>query len=264
MVLLRTSLGVGLALMLFFLPFTVLFDGLGLSRVSHYFDVYHGSLSWAHYRVTFQPQGTGQRPAPDSWTNTLRYGFNLAHHAALDARLLQTDVALAEAGPLLYDTTAFPRGFSPDSVYYAWMGVRGNYLSYPFGARPVAVVLAYRAAAAPAAAPSYPPQPQWSRPLRLYAWVSLTLMLWFGAAAMAVASLPEYRRPADRLAALLLVLVFGAARGYVDWFDYHTGEEWPIFGPLLTLLLLAGYVYQLFQPESSEEAPAAETEAQLP
>ncbi|GAA4368458.1 hypothetical protein GCM10023185_41220 [Hymenobacter saemangeumensis] len=71
------SLGVGLILLLLLtLPVELLFNGLGLSRVSNYFDHYQGSMSWAHYRVAFRPQGTGQQPAPDLWFPNWRYGFN--------------------------------------------------------------------------------------------------------------------------------------------------------------------------------------------
>lgn len=122
---------------------------------------------------------------------------------------------------LLYDTIRFRTGFSPTSVYDAWMGLRGNYLTYALGMPPGALVF-YPAAAGPTTAPSSP-QPHWAWPLRFYAWVSRTLPWWFFAASAAVLGIPAYRRPTDRLAVLALVHV--AARRYVDWFDYHDGRN---------------------------------------
>ena len=261
MLLLRYSLKWGLAFMLIMLSVTALFDGLGLTRVRSHYNQYFGSMAWVHYRVTFRPQGLGRQPAPAGNFPILRYGFNLAHHAALRAELLQTDVPLAEVGPLLYDTTRYAHGFSPDSVYAAWVGLRAHYLTFPFGVRPAAVILNYQAVAAPANAPHYPTQPHWRRPLLLYAWASLTLALWFGAAIIALVMLPDYRTFSSRLIPLLLIVLYASARGYVDWLDYTTGQEWPLFGPLAVLLLLAAYAYQLRQPAevaaSVSTAPAS-------
>ena len=127
MPLLRNALAWGLALMVFMWLTTALFDGLGLTRSAHHYDTYFGSLSWLQYRVTFRPVGAGRQPAPTGFAPTLRYGFNLAHHVALRADLLQTDVPPADVAPLLYDTLRYPGGFSPDSVYAAWVGVRGHF-----------------------------------------------------------------------------------------------------------------------------------------
>lgn len=258
MFLLRYSLTWGLALMLLLLSVTALFDGLGLTRVSSHYNHYDGSMSWVQYRVTFRPQGSGQQPAPAGHFPTLRYGFNLEHHVAVRAELLQTDVPLAEVGPLLYDTTRYAHGFSPDSVYAAWVGLRAHYLTFPFGVRPAAVIRSYQAVAAPANAPHYPAQPHWRRPLLLYAWASLTLVLWFGAAIIALLMLPDYRTRSSRLAPLLLIGLYASARGYVDWLDYTTGKEWPLFGPLAVLLLLGVYAYQLRQPAEVAASVRAE------
>jgi len=56
----------------------------------------------------------------------------------------------------------------------------------------------------------------------------------------------------------VLLLLHVAARRYVDWFDHHNGRDQGIFGSLLTLILLGGSGYQLFQPEPTEETEAAE------
>ena len=252
MLLLRMSFRWGLALMLLMGMITAVFDGLGISRASDHYDTYYGSLSWARYQVTFRPVGAGWQPASLGFAPTLRYGFSLAHHVALRANILQTEVPLSEVGPLFYDTTRFPGRFSPDTVYAAWLGVRGHFLSSAFGTRPAAVVLSCRAVAAPAATPAYSPRPQLLPALRLYAWVSLTLALWFGAAAAALLLLPDFHDVGSRVVALGLVLLYAAGRGYVDWLDYHTGQEFPIFGPLLALLLLLAYAYQVRQPAATE------------
>ena len=252
MSLLRNTLPWGLALMVFMWLATAFFDGLGLTRSAHHYDTYFGSLSWLQYRVTFRPVGAGRQPALTGFAPTLRYGFNLAHHVVLRADLLQTDVPPGQVAPLLYDTLRYPSGFSPDSVYAAWVGVRGHFLTFPFGVRPVAVVRSYQAVAAPATPPHYPPQPRLLWPLRLYAWVSLLLVGWFAAACAALVLLPDFRDTGSRVATLGLILLFAASRGYVDWLDYHTGREWPIFGPLGILLLLGAYVYQLRQPAPAD------------
>ncbi len=247
------ALGISLVLNLIILPITLLFDGLGLSRIHRYWENYHGSMSWATYRVTLRPLSARPVPAPDHWLPVLRYGFNLESRVGLRTQVLQSEIPAADLGTVLYDTTNFAP-FSPDSVYYAWVGLRGNHLSFPFGARPVFVITNYQAApAAGASVPDWPVQGQWRRPLVVYAWAALTTWLWLLAAAIAVSALPDYRRLADRLGALGLVMVFGAAAGYVDWLDYTTGDEWPIFWPLVLLALLAGYGYQLQQPPESEE-----------
>ncbi|MDQ2771381.1 MAG: hypothetical protein M3Y54_12895 [Bacteroidota bacterium] len=256
MSLLRQSLPWGLSLMVFLWVITAVFDGL-TSSTSH-FDTYYGSLSWQQYRVTFRPIGTGRQPAPTGFASTLRYGFNLADHAALRANLLQTDVPPAEVAPLLYNTLRYPRGFSSDSVYAAWVGVRGHFLTYAFGARPAAVVRSYQAVAAPATPPHYPPQPRLLWPLRLYAWVSLLLMGWLGAAIMALMLLADFRDAGSRLATLGLILAYAASQGYVDWLDYQTGQESPIFGPLGILLLLLAYGYILRLPASNDEAASTD------
>jgi len=126
MQLIQKSLGTGLIFLLITLSVEFIFNGLGITKLFHYFDKYNGSMSWPHYRITFRPVGSGQQPAPDPWFPTLRYGFNLTNHAALRAELLQTEVPLTKGGQLLYDTTRFRTGFSPDSVYDAWVGLRGN------------------------------------------------------------------------------------------------------------------------------------------
>ena len=251
MSLLRNTLPWGLALMVFMWLSTAVSDGFELTRSAHHYDAYFGSLSWLQYRVTFRPVGSGRQPAPTGLAPTLRYGFNLVHHVALRADLLQTDVPTSYIAPLLYDTLRYPRGFSPDSVYAARVGVRGHFLTFPFGARPAAVVRSYQAVAAPARPPHYPPQPQLLWPLRLYAWVSLLLVGWFGTAGAALILLPDFRDTGSRVATLGLILLFAASRGYVDWLDYHTGQEGPIFGPLAVLLLLGAFVYQLRRPASA-------------
>ena len=251
MSLLRNTLPWGLALMVFMWLITVFFEGLGLTRSANHYDAYYGSLSWQRYRVTFRPIGAGRQPAPTGFAPTLRYGFNLAHHVALRADLLQTDVPPADVAPLLYDTLRYPHGFSPDSVYAAWVSIRGHFLTFPFGVRPAAVVRGYGAWAAPATAPHYPSQPRLLWPLRLYAWVSLLLVLWFASAGAALVLLPDFRDAGSRVAALGLILLYAASQGYVDWLDYQTGQEWPIFGPLGILVLLGAYGYQLRQPAAS-------------
>ncbi|MDQ2771383.1 MAG: hypothetical protein M3Y54_12905 [Bacteroidota bacterium] len=251
MSLLRKTLPWGLALMVFTWLTTALVDGFGLASSADHYDMYYGSLAWQQYRVTFRPIGTGRQPAPTGFAPKLRYGFYLTHCVALHADLLQTDAPPADIAPLLYDTLRYPRGFSPDSVYGAWVSVRGHFLTFPFGARPAAVVRSYRAWAAPATPPHYPPQPRLLWPLRLYAWVSLLLMGWLGAAGAALILLPNFRDAGSRLATLALILAFAASRGYVDWLNYQTGGEWPTFGPLVIVLLLGAYGYQLRRPAST-------------
>ena len=164
--------------------------------------------------------------------------------------------SLADTGPLLYDTTRFAR-FSPDSVYYAWVGLRGNAYSFVLGARPAFVVLQYRAAAAPASVPAYPVQADWRSKWQLYAWASLSLWVTFSLALASLYAMSESRTPAARAVALLALLLFAAAAGYVDWYDYTTGDDWPIMKPLLVLGLLAGYLAEVFgvpEPGPADEA----------
>lgn len=255
MKLLVVALPVGFGFGLLLLVMSFLFDGLGFSRIYGYWDHYNGSMSWAAYRVTLRPQGQG--PAPDRTFPTLHYGFNLTDHVTLKAQLLQSEVPVPDMGPLLYDTTHFA-SFSPDSVYYAWVGLRANYFSFALGARPAFAVTTYQAAAAPASVPDYPVQTNWRGPLRLYAWVALSLEIVFMVAMVGLILLDDYPAAADRLLALVLVLVYAAAAGYVDWLDYQTSGHWPILKPLLVVGLLVGYVVQLRASLTKASAPAAE------
>ena len=254
--LLRDALASALLFSILLFPLDFLFDGLGISRFSSYRDAYHGSMAWMQYRVTLRPLPAPPRSAPDHTFTTLRYGFNLAHHAELPAQLLQAEIPAADLGPVLYDTTQFVR-FSPDSLYYAWVGLRSNHYAFAVGARPVFVVQSYRAVLAPASVPNYPVQTAWRQPLRYYAWLCLTATFWFVAAGVAVLRVPRYTGLADRLAGFGLVLAFGLAVGYVDWLDYTSGDEWPIFTPFVALALLLAYGYQLRQPLESDDEEAA-------
>ena len=258
------ALGYSLGLNLIMLPFVLFFDGLGISRIHKYWEDYNGSMSWATYLVTLRPLSARPVPAPDHWFPVLRSGFNLENHVGLRAQVLQSEVPAADLGTVLYDTTSFPR-FSPDSVYYAWVGMRGNCLSFPFGTRPVFVITNYGAvAAAGADVPDWPVQVHWRRPLTLYAWAALTTWLWLLAAIIAVLALHNLRSLSERLEVLGLVAVFGAAVGYVDWHDYTTGGKWSIFWPLVLLVLLVGYGYQLRRPPDSEdEAEEASEEEEI-
>lgn len=247
-----TCFAFGLVFGLFLLFFNFLFDGLGFSRVSHYWEDYHGSMSWSAYRITLRPQG--QAPPPDLTFPTLRYGFDLTNHVQLKAQLLQSEIPLADTGPLFYDTTRFAR-FSPDSVYYAWVGLRGNAFSFAMGAQPGFVILrGYQAAAAASATvPAYPVQTDWRTKWQRYAWARLSLNAVFFIAVFSIASMENERTLVWSLWALFSVLLFAAVAGYVDWYDYTTGDDWPIVKPILLLLLLVFYVMALFNP-----APAAE------
>lgn len=248
---------IGFGVGLFTLSFDFLFDGLGLTRVN-YWENYHGSMSWPAYRVTFRPQGTA--PAPDLTFPTLRYGFNPTDHVVLKAQLLQSELPTADTGPILYDTTRYAR-FSPDSVYYAWIGLRGNAFSFALGSRPGFVVLSYQAAAAPADIPNYPVQTDWRHQWQLYAWASLSLQILFMMALAGLYAIGEESTGLSRTVALLLILLFTTAAAYVDWYDYTTGGDWPIMKPLLVLALLAGHFIEVFSPASSaetEESPAVE------
>lgn len=245
-----------------------LYDAVGLRHLGTSFEDYHGDLSWAQYRVAFRPLPPGVAPrhpvdalvsGPDPLHTTftvIRYGLSLTHHVPLRrADVLQSEIPLPDLTPVLYDTTRFG-GFSPDSVYFAWVGLRGSYHTFPFGTRPVFVLRSYRAAAAPAEVPAYAVQTDWAQPWRLYAWAALLLQPLFILAAAVLLVLPAYRRPADRLLVLLLLLPFGAAAAYVDWCDYQTDGEWPIFKLLLGLGLLVGYGYQLRAAPPAPEAPS--------
>ena len=244
---------------LFLLTYNFVMDGLGFSRATDYWEDYHGSMSWPAYRVTFRPQGIA--PAPDLTFPTLRYGFDLTHHVVLKTRLLQSELPTADTGPILYDTTRFAR-FSPDSVYYAWVGMRSNAFSFAMGSRPGFVVQNYRAVAPPVDIPSSPGQTDWRLKWQLYAWASLGLHVLFFMALAGLYAFGEERTGQTRAAALLLILLYAAAVAYVDWYDYATTDDWPIMKPLLVLALLAGYFFELFGPADlveTQEIPAAET-----
>lgn len=245
----------GLGCGLFFLFCNFLFNGLGVfSRVSSRWDRYRGGMSWSVYHVTLRPQG--QAPASELPFATLRYGFTLAHHVQLKAQLLQSEIPLADMGPLLYDTTRFAR-FSPDSVYYAWVGLRGNAFSFAVGAKPAFVVLKYSAvAAAGADVPSHPVHHDWRGKWQLYAWAALSLEITFMLAAVGIHAMAEERTRATRAVALLYLLLFAAAGGYVDWCDYTTGDDWSVMTLILALGMLITYVFEVISPESEpEETP---------
>ena len=247
-----TCLVVGLVIGLFLLIFSFLIDGLGFSRVSDYWEHYHGSMSWPAYRITLRPQG--QAPAPDLTFPTLHYGFDLTDHVQLKAQLLQSEIPLADTSPLFYDTTRVAR-FSPDSVYYAWVGLRGNAFSFAVGAQPGFVILSYRVApAATATVPAYPVQTDWRTKWQLYAWACLSLQAAFAVALLTINSMETERTLVSRVGALFFVLLFAAVAGYVDWYDYTTGDDWPIVKPILALLLLLGYVAVLVSPSPPAEA----------
>ena len=241
----------GLGIGLFLLFFDFLYDGLGFSRISDHWEDYHGSMSWPAYRITLRPQG--QAPKPDLNFPTLQYGFDLTNHVQLKAQLLQSEIPLADTGPLFYDTTRVAR-FSPDSVYYAWVGLRGNAFSFAMGARPGFVILSYQAAPpATVTVPAYPVQTDWRTKWQLYAWACLSMEVAFVIALFSIYSMESERTLISRLGALFFVLLFAAVTGYVDWYDYTTGDDWPIVKPILLLLLLVGYVAVLVSP-----APAVE------
>jgi len=252
-------LGIGLGFGLFFLFFNFLFDGLGFSRVSHYWEHYHGSMSWPAYRITLRPQGVAPAPAPSF--PTLHYGFDLTDHVALKAQLLQSEIPAADMQPVLYDTTAFAR-FSPDSVYYAWVGLRGNAFSFALGGQPAFVVLSYRAAAAAGAhIPSYPVQQDWRGRWQLYAWAVLSLQLTFWLTLAGLYALSEERSILAGLLALVSLLLYIAGAAYVDWFDYSTGDEWPIMKPILAIGLICWFAAEVFGSDSKPEAEGEATAA---
>ena len=247
MLLMRSALQKGLAFMLIFFLVGLLVSWLRPMYLPRYFNRYSGALSWMEYRVVFRPQQSGHQAISSTGAPVLRYGFNLRHYAALRAEVLQTEVPLAEIAPLIYDTVGGTR-FSPDSIYYATVGVRGSYLTFPFGARPAAEILSYTVAAAPATVPAYPPRRHWRGPLLLYSLACLTAVLWLGAFVVALIELPESRGISERLATLVLLLLFAGTLGYIDWLDYPHDQEWPVMEPVACCLLLAAYVYQLRQP----------------
>lgn len=240
---------------MFLLLIDFLFNGLGFSWVSDHWNEYQGSMSWASYRVTLQPQGTA--PAPTPYFPNLRYGFTLANQAQLKARVLQAEIPVADLSPVLYDTTRFRR-FSPDSVYYAWVGMRGNVFSFALGAKPAFVVLQYRAVAASGASiPSYPVQHNWHSQWMLYAWAALGLGIAFGVAMNSLNDMSETPGSAMRMAAMLALLVLAADVGYVTWCDYHTNGEWYTnkllwaFGIFITALI----DFLGSKPDPDETAP---------
>ena len=215
-------------------------------------DTYYDSMPPVQYRVTLRPLPRPPAPAPHPTFTTLRYGFNLAHHVELPTAVLQAEIPAADLGPVLYDTTQFAR-FSPDSLYYAWVGLRGNFMGFAFGARPVFVVQSYRAVLAPASVPSYPVQTGWRGQLLLYAWCCLTVLFWLVAAGAAVLRVPVHAGRADRLAGFGLIMGYAAVVAYIDWADYTTTGEWPIATPVAVLALLLAYRYQLRQPPESDD-----------
>ena len=261
MALFRHCLVSALLASIFLVPILLYFEGGGHGHFTSYNDTYHGSMAPVQYRVALRPLPQPPAPAPAPTFATLRYGFNLAHHAGLPARVLESEIPAADLGLVLYDTTQFAR-FSPDSVYYAWVGLRGNCIGFALGARPAFVVERYQAVpAATTAVPHYAVQTGWHRPLLLYAWCCLTASFWLVAAGTAVLRVPMYAGRADRLAGFGLVLLFCLAVGYIAWVDYRTLGDWPIFTPFVALALLLTYGYQIRQPPESEDDDAEEAGA---
>ena len=190
MALLRYSLVNALLASIFLVPILLYFEGGGRGHFTGYNDTYHGSMAPVQYRVTLRPLPRPPAPAPAHRFTTLRYGFNLNNHTELPARVLQSEIPAADLGAILYDTTQFAR-LSPDSLYSAWVGLRGNCIGFALGARPAFVLQSYRAVLAPAAVPHYPVQTDWHWPLLLYAWCCLTGSFWLVAAGTAVLRLPQ-------------------------------------------------------------------------
>lgn len=226
---------------------TFITEALGLSRISDYFETYNGSMSYKYYKLTFRPIAV--EPVNDINFPNLKYGYELDNNKKLKVNILQTEIPFQNIEHIFYNTNNVHAAFSPDSIYLAWVGIRGNYFSFPFRDKygfQITQVSAY--VGADEEVSIYPTlEPNWANGLKIYAWISIFLETLFIMALVSILNMDEPNRYA-RFFPILFIILFGAAGLYVDYMDYEA-MGWPIFRPILILLLIGWYLYELFRPK---------------
>ncbi|SFB94015.1 hypothetical protein SAMN05421780_10239 [Flexibacter flexilis DSM 6793] len=244
----------GLLLGIVFTGITLLSEIFGLSRISDYFSTYSGSMSYKYYKITFRP--IAKQSVEDISFPNLKYGYELDDNKLLKVNVLQSEIPYQNIEYIFYNTKNISATFSPDSIYLAWVGIRGNYFSFPFRDKygfQITQVSAY--VGADEEVSIYPTlEANWANGLKLYAWVSIFLETLFLMALVSLLNMDEPNRYA-RFFPILFIVLFGAAGLYVDYVDYEA-MGWPIFRPILILLLIGWYLYTLFFPEEELEKTA--------
>lgn len=239
---------VGLFLGLIFTMMDGCSDASGYSKVSGYYDHYSGSMSYSYFKMTLRP--ISATSTTDLSLPILNYGSNLEDSKILKANILQSEIPLKDIEYIFYDTVSF-KAFSPDSIYLAWVGLRGNYLYHPFKSKHGFAIVEYRAyAGSDAEVVQIGSKPDWNLPFNIYALVSFSLKFLFFIAFAAIISLPESKGN-ERILPLFFIAIYAATACYVDYIDYEF-VGFQFIKPLLVGVLVVMYVWYLFKKPDAE------------
>lgn len=239
---------------LVFIAVGFVFDGLGFSRISDYFDDYHGSVSYPSYRVTLQPRGF--KPRPDPTFPVLWYGYDPGSQVALDARIVAADLPPEDIGLILCDS-GVARALSPDTLYAVELALRANYHTFAFGAAPAFELV--QSGPQPGL-----PDPHWRTPWQWYAWAELLLPVLLALAFAMLIAAADDASTGEAIAQLLAVAAALAAMVYIDWQDYATAGKWPIFKPLLLIGLVGCIIWAMRHPDAPADGEAPEPAPAVP
>lgn len=239
---------VGALLGLLIMVFFFIFDGIGISRVSGYFDYYKGSMSYSDFKIVLQPTRSLTADEAILSLRNLKYGSRLKDEFLLESKILASEVPQADISHIFYDSTVFGR-LSPDSIYACWMSHRGSYFLFPFQSKTAFEITNVAAYAGDAVVDPIPEIPNWRKPYLLYAWCNLLAILLFFIAAASIADLSESKVMPFPILPWVWMALFGACISYV--FIRDLPYAYDVFQPITALCLLGVYIYILLRPSKS-------------
>lgn len=251
---LYTSSLVGFIFALLFMGMNACSDALGVSRVKDYYDEYYGDMSYSYYKITFRPNAPTES-VEDISVPVLHYGYNLENNRILKAKILQCEIPQEDIEYIFYDAKRYGN-LSPDSIYLGWIGLRGNYLGFPFKSKYGFQLTNYTTYSGDDAQVfKYNTLPaSWSDQFVLYALACWLMYCTFAIAFVDIANLPEYTAK-ERLQPLIFIGLYGLIAAYVSSVDYEY-SGFPIISAILFGLMIGGYIWQLFvkpKPSITEE-----------
>lgn len=208
-------------------------DKLEYSRVSHYYDIYDGSMSYSYFKVKFKPTGTASVERISS--PVMHYGYNLTDNVILKANIIESQIPEKDLKHIFYDTLEFST-LHPDTIYSGWISLRGNYLTFPFSDE---YGFKLTNVWADSNNEKYTSLPQWKTPFLRYAWACYLLPFAFFIALAGLIAIPELKK-LEIILPLVQILTYLIPAAYVAYMDYNE-YGFPYLITIMASVLLISY-----------------------
>jgi hypothetical protein len=236
-----------------------LYDGVGTSRVSGYWEDYNGHMSYTEIPARITVNSINENPAETYSWEVLQFGCKLDNKQELIADVEAAGIPTEDIQTIFYNPDRFDGlKLEPGKTYFVKLDIHANYYSYLFKSQYGFAIYTWQELNDGEVGPVIEPYPGWKGKFMLYAlacWLQAGLLF---PAAFFVYDAQNGSREVKSYAAWLSTLyafstfwiVYVDQPFYTNWADYLLQG----IGLAISLAMIV-YTFIAFQKPNVEEVP---------